>query len=101
MGDFNFPSIDWSMQSANGTDITFLDLIDDLYVFQHVTFPTREHNSLDLVITSDPSMVSHIQSIGALGSSDHESILCNVHAKIFVCGDNKQIVPEVLQKGRL
>ncbi len=38
-------------------------------------------------------MVSNIQTIGALGSSDHQAIICNVHAKIFICGDNKQFLP--------
>lgn len=84
LGDFNFPSIDWSMQSASVHDMQFLDLLNDLFLYQHVNFPTREDNILDLVITNEPDMVTHIQSIGKLGLCDHDAILCNVQSKVSV-----------------
>ena len=49
MGDFNFGGIDWASRTVS--DITnlsaeeFLDAIDDLFLVQHVTEPTRSGTS--------------------------------------------------------
>ena len=43
----------------------------DNFLCQHVDFPTRENNILDLFIPSDPNMVDILQCVGKLGSSDH------------------------------
>ena len=43
-GDFNMPHINWntlSVTSNNVCDGVFLTLLDDLFIIQHVTFPTR------------------------------------------------------------
>ena len=43
-GDFNMPHIDWTTSNvtSSGTyDGAFLTLIEDLFLIQHVTFPTR------------------------------------------------------------
>ena len=43
-GDFNFPLIDWYLWTAPDRDLaglSFLDTLNDLFMFQHVMFPTR------------------------------------------------------------
>jgi len=43
-GDFNMPSINWTsltVTPANAYNETFLSVLEDLYLIQHVTFPTR------------------------------------------------------------
>ena len=43
-GDFNFPLIDWYLWTAPDRDLaglSFLDTLNDLFMFQYVTFPTR------------------------------------------------------------
>ena len=48
-----------------------MNLTMDNFLCQHVNFPTRENNILDLFISSDPNMVDNLQCVGELVSSDH------------------------------
>ena len=53
MGDFNYPDIDWSLHSCLPTASkdcrAFLDCLDDNFLSQHVTVPTRKDSILDLI----------------------------------------------------
>ena len=43
-GDFNLPHINWNSWDAPNWDSvagSFLDILDDYFLFQYVTFPTR------------------------------------------------------------
>ena len=61
-GDFNFPNLTWGNKSIktvakSSTDEAFLDKIDDLFLTQHVTTPTRisgndKPSLLDLVFVT-------------------------------------------------
>ena len=45
-GDFNLPLIDWNFWTTPERDLaehSFLDTLNDLFMFQHVSFPTRVH----------------------------------------------------------
>ena len=74
-GDFNMPLIDWtssSVASQGSIDSEFLDLVNDLFVSQHVNFPTRIREGqvpslLDLVLTNDESFIPEITSLPPLG----------------------------------
>ena len=41
MSDFNYPSIQWGSRRKEKAGAKFLELIDDCYLHQHVTEPTR------------------------------------------------------------
>ena len=71
MGDFNYPDIDWENISAGHEGSLFFNTVMDYFLYQHVRFPTREENILDLVLTSDLNMVNSIECVGKLGTSDH------------------------------
>ncbi|XP_076439138.1 uncharacterized protein LOC143278011 [Babylonia areolata] len=77
-GDFNFPSFDWPTKTlkspARCVEIhnQFLDLINDAGYEQLVTFPTRGENTLDLFLTSHPSLVPRIEPLPGL--SDHDVV---------------------------
>ena len=83
MGDFNFKEIDWTNQRVNAGDehpaSVFFDHVDvtqDAYLIQHVTFPTRHRESqrsslLDLVLTNEEFMVENLHDIAPIGKSDH------------------------------
>ena len=64
VGDMNFPGYDWEngclKPNCNYPTLTyqFVDLLDDLSLTQLVTRPTRGNNTLDLVITNNPSLVT-------------------------------------------
>ena len=82
IGDFNFRHVDWldwTADSASGVaryeDRDFIKCLQDNFLHQHVTLPTRARASdnphtLDLVISND-DFVSDITHLSPLGKSDH------------------------------
>ena len=74
MGDFNYPDISWSEGLSGRHGSGFFNLTQDCFLHQHVYFPTREQNILDLVLSSDPHSVDNVESIGKLGASDHDIV---------------------------
>ena len=58
----------------------FLDLTEDLFLHQHVRESTRNANTLDLILTSNPDQVRTIIVSEQFGSSDHNI----VHFELFV-----------------
>ena len=76
LGDFNFCDIVWPDRlSKSGTPLSlsegekFIEILNDHHLEKLVHFPTREKNTLDLIITSLPSLFLDIQSPDRL--SDH------------------------------
>ena len=72
LGDFNFCDIVWPDRlSKSGSPLSpsegekFIEILNDHHLEQLVHFPTREKNTLDLIITSLPSQfpVSFLMSI--------------------------------------
>ena len=79
-GDFNVPQIDWlncfSDESPNHHSHTLIRCIQDHFLSQHVTRPTRfRHDqapsTLDLILTSEEGMVHELEHLPGLGNSDH------------------------------
>ena len=76
-GDFNYPDINWSLSScSNHNSELFLNTVQDLFFFQHVSKPTRYRSDstphiLDLIFTNEESMVNDVKYLPSLGSSDH------------------------------
>ncbi len=54
MGDFIFPGIDWISHSSIGLGEKFWKVVDDCFLTQHVLWGTRDGNTLDLVLSSEP-----------------------------------------------
>ena len=83
-GDFNFPELDWieelSPKNPDHPASKFMEAIRDSFLTQHVKKPThfrsaQTPNVLDLVFTSEQSMVDSIRHEAPLGKSHHH-ILC-------------------------
>ena len=79
MGDFNFPSINWTNRalSEGKKGCKFQESIDDSLLFQMVENSTRHRhgqssNLLDLVIVNDEEFISNIEHSSPLGNSDHD-----------------------------
>src|SRR3989442_5763260 len=71
MGDFNYPDINWELQEAGPGGIAFLDRIQDSFLIQNVSKPTRGENILDLVFSSEENMVSEMEIRCPVANSDH------------------------------
>ena len=94
LGDFNFCDIVWPDRlSKSGSSLslsegeTFIEILNDHNLEQIVHFPTRENNTLDLIITSLPSQFLDIQSPDRLG--DHD----------IVSGTLKIVIPPIKNIG--
>jgi hypothetical protein len=74
MGDFNYPGVNWDTMSSDSKGSEFLDLVQDLYLVQHVHKPTRENNILDFVVTSEQNMVEDLVVKEHLANSDHNIV---------------------------
>ena len=80
VGDFNFKKINWVNVSTNeptvGMESKFLETINDCFLYQHVTEPTRirgntEPSLLDLILTDEEFQVPNVRHLSPLGASDH------------------------------
>ena len=77
-GDFNMKDINWSNMSVNPGNAhveSFIDTIQDLFLFQHIQEPTRFRpgttpSLLNLVFTNEANMINHIDYLPGLGNSD-------------------------------
>ena len=90
LGDFNVCDIVWPDRlSKSGSPLSlsegekFIEILNDHHLEQLVQFPTREKNTLDLIITSLPSQFLDIQSPDRL--SDHD----------IVSGTLKKVIPPI------
>ncbi|XP_021351587.1 uncharacterized protein LOC110449208 [Mizuhopecten yessoensis] len=77
-GDFNLPHINWNSSSVtpgatqSAVHNIFLDTLDTFSLTNVQKQPSRNGNVLDLYITSNPSLVKHVQTIP--GISDHDMV---------------------------
>ena len=87
-GDFNLPSISWDDDNystqpnpAYGTEVNnkLLDIVNNHFLTQHVKQPTRGHNILDLVFTTNPNVVADLKIQS--GMSDHDAVIFDINLK--------------------
>ncbi|PKU39622.1 adaptin ear-binding coat-associated protein 1 [Limosa lapponica baueri] len=75
VGDFNFPDISWEYNMAEREQPRrFLEYVDDNFLMQVVSGPTRESALLDLLLVNRDELVGEVKVGGRLGHSDHETI---------------------------
>jgi hypothetical protein len=77
LGDLNLPDIDcFYYHAANNTfSEHFVDFVNAYGLTQFVNQPTRNNNSLDLVLCSSSSFASYINVLPPISTSDHYTIL--------------------------
>ncbi len=85
-GDFNVPDVNWedhtiASKPQYGTAINeaMLDIAQEFTLEQKVQVPTHGENTLDLIFTTCPDLVSDIRTIP--GMCKHEGVLANVDLK--------------------
>ena len=73
MGDFKHGNIKWdTLQSTGEEDQTFVCLVQDNFLTQHVLEPTRAARIL--VLSSQKEFVDNVVIQEPLGSSDHNQL---------------------------
>ena len=88
--------MDHSGTTNNLNIVPFLDVINDLFLFQHITDPTRFRQGdtpslLDLVFTNELDMINKMNYLLPLGNSDHVCIQFNM-----VCYSELMLMPQTL-----
>lgn len=76
VGDFNFSDITWDTPPSCSTPVSqsFLNMCSVCNYVQVVHQPTRGENTLDLVLSNNPLLVSRATVRPPIGSSDHSSV---------------------------
>ena len=86
LGDFNLPLIDWTNNASPVTQQynSFNECISENALTQHVVFPTRGNNTLDLILTVDPLNVTQVKAVSNFqfldNISDHVAIVFSVNS---------------------
>lgn len=92
MGDFNYPNINWKLVTGQGkSEEEFLDVVNDLFLAQHVSQPTRGKSVLDLVLCNNSDRICNIEVMEPLGTSDHSMISFDVFWQIKRASSNSRI----------
>ena len=107
MGDFFLPKINWNIwesTSANLADIDnrFIEVLRDAFLWQHVNTATRNRHKenpslLDLIITNEEGMISELEIMSPLGSSDHSCL--HFHFNCYVQYKKTQVQRYLYDKG--
>ncbi|KAK4827211.1 hypothetical protein QYF61_015239 [Mycteria americana] len=75
MGDFNLPVVCWKYNTAERKQSRrFLECVEDTFLTQLVSEPTRGGASLDLLFTNREGLVGDVVVGGRLGLSDRDMI---------------------------
>ncbi|KAK4818426.1 hypothetical protein QYF61_012960, partial [Mycteria americana] len=75
MGDFNLPDVCWKYNIAERKQSRrFLECVEDNFLTQLVSEPTRGGASLDLLFTNREGLVGDVVVAGCLGLSNHDMI---------------------------
>jgi len=78
VGDLNYSFKKWPLDADTDAPSEearqFIECLDDNFLTQHVTAPTRNNSILDLIITDEQDMIHDILDLGALGNSDHNTL---------------------------
>ncbi|VDI83601.1 Hypothetical predicted protein, partial [Mytilus galloprovincialis] len=81
-GDFNLPGWDWKANCLKdntqhvGIHQRFGDILDDNGLLQIVEEPTRQTNTLDLLITNHPNSFTRVEILP--GVSDHDIVFAEI-----------------------
>ncbi len=78
IGNFNCANVDWHLLIGDQEGSRLINMIEDSFLTQVVTQPSRENNILDLVLVSDPDLVRDCEVGKKLGGSDHNIIRFNI-----------------------
>jgi hypothetical protein len=79
VGDFNLPGAFNGPTEQTARFANFTDLFADYGLVQLVDFPTRQSNTLDLLLTNDHLLVSNVKSEPPFANSDHDSFCFSIN----------------------
>ena len=96
-GDLNFPDWDWSTKQLKRPcqyptlHNRLIDIINDHRMEQVVEYPTREDNTLDLVITNTPNIIPRVELLP--GIFDHDIVYFEYKSKVVLNNNRSRSIP--------
>ncbi len=92
LGDFDFPYINWqTLSGVESKSHRMLEFLEDNFLSQLVSEPTRENSIHDLVIVSQDHLINNVEVGEHLGSCDHK-LVCSDISTIINIFENKMPV---------
>ncbi len=93
IGDFNCPNVDWNLMHGDPEGNRLVEMVEDAFLTQIVNQPTRENNIPDLVLATDPDLISNCEVGEKLNGCDHHLICFNVKTELNLT-NNMASVPD-------
>ncbi len=81
IGDFNCPNINWSTMTGDQEGNRLFEMLEDTFMTQIISQPTRENNILDLVFVTDPDLVCEGKVGEILSGCDHHLIRFSIRTE--------------------
>jgi len=99
-GDFNYSNIDWNnmcVTSSSSKTQSFIDMVQDQFMCQHVMEPTRFRGDatphiLNLVFTNNENMIENLKFLPGFGNSDHLCISFDVGLPVCQTSDSESVL---------
>ncbi len=91
--DFNCANVAWRLLIGDQEGSTLMNMVEDSFLTQLVTQPTRENNILDLVLVSDTDLVRDCEVEEKLDGSNHNIIHFNVCVQ-HKLDNNPTLIPD-------
>ena len=92
-GDFNFPNENFEENIGDGEGNRLTNFLENNFLTQHVSEPTRGGNILDLVITNSEELVNNLEIRDGLNGSDHCALEFGITLESGV-DSNRTMVPD-------
>ncbi len=93
VGDFNCPNINWNSMHEDQEGSWLNEMVEDSFLSQIVTQPTRWNNILDIALTTDTDLISDCEVGEILSGCDHHMIWFRIRTK-HQATVNKSKVPD-------
>ena len=98
LGDFNFPSVEW-LNGSGFSDLRaecgFTEVLQEAGFFQLINAPTRGHNLIDLLLTTNEYLISNFtvtDDDSVCLKSDHKAITADINVNMKVKKQAKRTV---------
>ena len=91
-GDFNLPDVDWDYYHGPDNFIynSVLQFINSYGFTQYVNSGTRGSNVLDLLLADSSCLISNVNILPPIGTSDHSTVLFKMNLSVSTVDSNKE-----------
>ena len=94
MGDMNYRFSSWpvgdNVQGLSEDARQFCEILDNCFLTQHVSYPTRNDVILDLIITEEPDTLHNVEVTDNFANSDHKTLEWSMDFGRFVRYDKRK-----------